>query len=103
MTAGTIEVVGVALPGGKDRASVVILLPATTYSVTQLNPGWNWHGAFYASEWEPLVEVLVAQQRIPGTCSDGDGCSTVDVLVVGPNRVISQYQETGLTSISCGR
>ncbi len=95
MTSGTICVADVCLPGGTDRGSVVIFLPTATYKVTELTPTWNWHGAYYATsdQWEIIADKLVREQKIPGTCSDGDGCSIVDVVVVGPNGIIAQYQD----------
>lgn len=94
VTAGTIRVAGVSLPGGQDRGSVVILLPPATYHITELTPTWNWHGAFRLEPngWGALADVLAAQQMIPGTCSGTNGCSFVDVLVVGPDGLISQYE-----------
>ncbi|PIE82101.1 MAG: hypothetical protein CSA11_01660 [Chloroflexi bacterium] len=61
------------------------------YEITGLNPTWNWHGDYYGSpaQAEVLVDELVRQQKIPGTCSDGDGCSVVDVLIVDPDGVVS--------------
>lgn len=95
MTAGTICVASMCLPGGTDRGSVVIFLPSAVYNVTGLNPTYNWHGAYYAdpSQWEIIADQLAGEQKIPGTCSDGDGCSTVDVVIVGPEGIIGQYQE----------
>lgn len=103
ITAGTIRVAGVSLYGGQDRGSVVVLLPSATYNITELNPTWNWHGAFRleANGAESLADVLAAQQMIPGTCSDSNGCSIVDVLVVGPNGAISQYEKRGPLNVNC--
>jgi hypothetical protein len=105
VTAGTISVAGVSLRGGRDRGSVVILLPSATYTITQLTPTWNWRGAFRLepNEWNALAHVLAAQQRIPGTCSDPNGCNFVDVLVVGPDGIISQYEEKGPLAFDCSR
>jgi hypothetical protein len=105
VTAGTISVAGVSLRGGRDRGSVVILLPSATYTITELNPTWNWRGAFRLepNEWNALAHVLAAQQRIPGTCSDPNGCNFVDVLVVGPDGIISQYEEKGPLAFDCSR
>ncbi|MCI0561680.1 MAG: hypothetical protein MN733_24590 [Nitrososphaera sp.] len=103
ITAGTISVAGISLYGGQDRGSVVVLLPSATYNVTDLNPTFNWHGVFHLepNEWQSLADVLAAQQMIPGTCSDGDGCSIVDVLVVGPNGKVSQYEKGSPLNVNC--
>ena len=95
MTAGTICVASVCLPGGTDRGSVVVFLPSAVYDVTGLNPTWNWHGAYYAdpSQWEIIADQLAGEQKIPGTCSDDDGCSIVDVVIVGPEGIVGQYRE----------
>lgn len=93
VTAGQICVMDVCLPGGVDRGSVVVLLPAAEYELTGLVPMWNWHGAYYGTpdQWRILAEQLAKEQKIPGTCSDGDGCSIVDVLVIDPNGIVDQY------------
>ncbi|KAA3654877.1 MAG: hypothetical protein DWQ04_33990 [Chloroflexi bacterium] len=95
MTAGKICVLSVCLPGGTDRGSVVVFLPDATYEVTGLEPLYNWHGAFYAKpdQWEIIADRLVSEQKIPGTCSDGDGCSVVDVVILSPEGILEQYQE----------
>jgi hypothetical protein len=95
MTSGTICVAAVCLPGGTDRGSVVVFLPKATYHVTGLIPRWNWHGAYHArtEQWEIIATQLSGEQKIPGTCSDGDGCSVVDVVVIGPNGIVAQYQD----------
>lgn len=95
MTSGTICVADVCLPGGTDRGSVVIFLPNATYKVTGLNPKWNWHGIYHAKpeQWEIIAGQLSSEQKIPGTCSDGDGCSIVDVVVISPTGIIAQYQD----------
>jgi hypothetical protein len=79
------------LPSGEDRGSVVILLPTASYDITGLVPTQNWHGGFYGSQWELLAETSVASMKSPGNCTGGRSCSIVDVLVVGPGGVISQY------------
>lgn len=95
VTSGPICVERICLPGGSDRGSVVILLPQAQYEITGLTPYWNWHGGYYGSadKWNVLATELARQQKIPGTCSDGDGCSIVDVLVVGPKGIVAQYTE----------
>jgi hypothetical protein len=103
MTAGSISVAGINLPGGRDRGGVVILLPSATYNITELNPTYNWHGVFRLEpdEWASLANVLAAQQMIPGTCIVPEGCAFVDVLVVGPNGVITQYEKRGPSAVNC--
>jgi hypothetical protein len=103
MTAGAISVAGVSLPGGRDRGGVVILLPSAIYSITDLHPTYNWHGVFRLepNEWASLADVLAAQQMIPGTCVATEGCAFVDVLVVGPNGVIAQYEKRGPSAVNC--
>ena len=97
MTSGTICVASVCLPGGTDRGSVVVFLPSAVYDVTGLNPTYNWHGAYYADpdQWEIIADQLSGEQKIPGTCSDDDGCSIVDVVIVenrGYCRAISRVR-----------
>lgn len=95
ITGGTARVKDISLPGGVDRGSVIILLPEWSYTVEGLNPNYNWRGMFKlaSDDWKALAKVLAAQQMIPGTCSDGDGCSTIDVLAVGPEGMVEQFIE----------
>lgn len=103
LTAGPASIAGVNLPGGENRGSVILLLPDPTgakvvrYTVTNLLPGSNWHGAYDLGHPPSDAEVAaLVQDRVRAmqgwpNCTDGNGCATVDVLVVGSGpRVIMQ-------------
>ena len=92
-TSGPVCVSDVCLPGGEQRGSVVIMLPKNdAYILTDLVPGHNWHGAYYgeANQWEILAEVIVNTMKKPGNCGTSP-CNIIDVLVVGPNGVVTQF------------
>lgn len=95
LTSGPICVDRTCLSGGKNRGSIVILLPREKeYTLTNLIPAQNWHGAYSGQpdRWKLLVEVKVNEMKMSGNCTGGKACEIVDILVVGPNGVISQYE-----------
>jgi hypothetical protein len=91
LTSGPITVLGIRLPGGSDRGSVVVFLPGTTYHVTGLVPTKNWHGAYsLASEhWSLVKDDRVAAMLSGNNCTIG-GCKRVDWLVIGPSGKVDQ-------------
>jgi hypothetical protein len=94
VTAGPACLEGICVPGGEQRGSVIILLPRDEpYTLTNLVPTQNWHGAYHGSpeQWEILAEDRVAAMHMANNCTGGNPCAIVDVLVVGPEGVVSQY------------
>lgn len=96
ITSGPVCVDDMCLSGGERRGSVVILLPrAVPYTLTNLVPTQNWHGAYYAIEeqWQILAEVTIAGMQMPGNCTGGFPCTVIDVLVIGSEGIVAQYTE----------
>jgi len=104
LTSGPATVAGVKLPGGTNRGSVIVFLPASSevvrYTATGLLPGSNWHGAYrplVADEamWRRIAEDRVQAMMVAPNCTPGKGCKVVDVLVVGPTGKVAQWTEGG--------
>lgn len=102
ITAGPISVNGVMLPGGTTRGSVVIFLSdpnmVVHYEGTSVIAGSNWHASYRPqsdptseSTWRSLAEFTVNNMLLAPNCSYGTGCTTIDVLVVGPSGIIDQW------------
>lgn len=94
LTSGPLCVDGTCLPGGERRGSVAVLLPGeASYRITGLVPSQNWHGAYRAAEntWEVIANDRVQSMKRPGNCTGGSGCEVVDVIVVGPAGIVTQY------------
>lgn len=99
VTAGPASIAGINLLGGVNRGSVILLLPDPTgakvvrYTVTGLLPGSNWHGAYdfghppTDAEVATLANDRVAAMQGQPNCTSGSGCTTVDILIVGPGPV----------------
>ena len=103
VTSGPANVAGVFLPGGVTRGSVIVLLPGNQpYTLTNLVPTQNWHGAYRAStdQWPVIAEDRATAMHAPGNCTGGAGCDTVDILVVAGNQIIAQYEDTATTTAS---
>lgn len=105
LTAGPAVIAGIELPGGVDRGSIIILLPdrdkVVSYKISGLIPGANWHGSYRpienpASEanWRALANDRVLAMQVAPNCTSGTGCTTIDVLVIGPSGVIAQWVVT---------
>lgn len=102
LTGGPAKIAGISLPGGVDRGSVILLLPGDeviSYTVTELVTGANWHGSYRPianptaeSTWRALANDRVAAMQQAPNCTPGTGCTTVDVLVIGPGpTVVTQW------------
>jgi hypothetical protein len=91
LTSGPIRVMGVKLPGGVTRGSVVVFLPGASYQVSDLVPRQNWHGAYRlaASQWQLVVSDRVDAMLTTPNCTTGR-CAFVDWLVVGPTGVVAR-------------
>lgn len=103
LTAGPACIAGVCLPGGVERGTIIIMLPASDvvvhYTVTGLIAGSNWHGSYrpvvdpsIEATWRSLAEDRIRAMQIAPNCTPGTGCVTIDVLVIGPgNKVVAQW------------
>lgn len=104
-TGGPMCIFGHCLPGGKDRGSVIVFLPAADrvvrYEVTRVLPGSNWHGSYRPLDplaqatWLALANNRVTAMGAAPNCTPGTGCLVVDVLIVGPDGVIDQWTVGG--------
>jgi len=102
-TCGPARVAGVELSGGENRGSVIIVLPSTKvvhYTIADVIAGSGWHGAYSfehqpsETDWQALVNNRVAAMKKAPNCAAGNGCSIVDILVIGPGPlVVDQWTE----------
>jgi len=101
-TCGPAKVAGVVLPGGGNRGSVIIMLPdskqTVSYAIQEVITGAGWHGSYRfeqeptEKDWMALVDDRVEAMKRAPNCAAGTGCTTVDVIVIGPNGVVFRDQ-----------
>jgi len=101
-TAGPVTALGIHLPGGALRGSIVIMLNSSTnvvhYELSDVIPGSGWHASYRPlgnvsdeTTWRSLADLTIKNLSIAPNCTPGVGCQTIDVLVIDHNGVVAQW------------
>lgn len=101
-TAGPVTALGIHLPGGTNRGSIVIMLNSSTtvvhYTLSDVIPGSGWHASYRPlgsvsdeATWRELADLTIKNMSIAPNCTPGIGCLVIDVLVIDHNGVVAQW------------